>query len=82
MSEGEAEEKEMWDMNSDDPLIRARGICMFKNCDVRKIIKELQDCQTRVANKPYTAETCQQELTDLVMAVDHCVGHKAFGALK
>ncbi|XP_053619685.1 uncharacterized protein LOC128680504 [Plodia interpunctella] len=69
---------DMFDSKSDDQLTRERGICMDTNCDVRKYFNILRECQKRLENKPYTAETCHQETVDLIEAIDHCVADKAF----
>ncbi|XP_028028092.1 uncharacterized protein LOC114241464 [Bombyx mandarina] len=51
---------------------------MEKNCDVRRVFMTLKECQKRIKSKTYTAETCHQETVDLIEAIDHCVGDKAF----
>ncbi|XP_063629870.1 cytochrome b-c1 complex subunit 6, mitochondrial-like [Cydia splendana] len=80
--EGEEEKLELWSAEADDPLVRERGKCIEQNHHVQVLFKELEDCQERVKSKDYTAETCHQEMKDLIEAVDHCVGDKAFLLLK
>ncbi|XP_072934193.1 cytochrome b-c1 complex subunit 6, mitochondrial-like [Epargyreus clarus] len=67
-----------WHSEANDPLARERGICLEKDCKVKKFYKVLQTCQDRVQSRSQTAETCHQEVMDLMGAVDHCVGAKAF----
>ncbi|KAG6451235.1 uncharacterized protein LOC115444262 [Manduca sexta] len=69
---------DMYNPKAVDQLTKQRGICMSKDCDVRKVYILLRDCQHRVKSKPYTAETCHQETVDLLEALDRCVADKAF----
>ncbi|XP_045780546.1 cytochrome b-c1 complex subunit 6, mitochondrial-like isoform X2 [Maniola jurtina] len=67
-----------FDKDSPDPLVMERGKCLEKNSKVQKMAGVLQACEQRVTSKSYTAETCSQEVVDLMEALDHCVGSKAF----
>ncbi|XP_063541838.1 cytochrome b-c1 complex subunit 6, mitochondrial-like [Cydia strobilella] len=80
--EEEEEQLELWSAEANDQLVRERGKCLTQNHHVQVIFKELEECQKRVKGKDYTAETCHQEMKDLMEAVDHCVGDKAFLLLK
>ncbi|XP_061723412.1 cytochrome b-c1 complex subunit 6, mitochondrial-like [Cydia pomonella] len=81
-NEEEEEQLELWSAEANDQLVRERGKCLGQNHHVQVIFKELEECQKRVKGKDYTTETCHQEMKDLIEAVDHCVGDKAFLLLK
>ncbi|XP_048001496.1 cytochrome b-c1 complex subunit 6, mitochondrial-like [Leguminivora glycinivorella] len=81
-AEEEEEKLELWSADANDQLVRERGKCLAHDHHVAVVFKELEDCQKRVKGKSYTAETCHQEMKDLMEAVDHCVGDKAFLLLK
>ncbi|CAH2059238.1 unnamed protein product, partial [Iphiclides podalirius] len=48
------------------------------NCEVRRAYEVFQRCEERVKGKSYTAETCEEEIIDLMESLDHCVADKAF----
>ncbi|XP_068625666.1 cytochrome b-c1 complex subunit 6, mitochondrial-like [Battus philenor] len=68
----------MFDPNSADQLTKERGDCLQYDCGIKKIYEQFQRCENRVKGKSYTAETCEEELIDLMVALDHCVAEKAF----
>ncbi|XP_039760863.1 cytochrome b-c1 complex subunit 6, mitochondrial-like [Pararge aegeria] len=69
-----------FDKDSADPLAQERGKCLEKSEKVQKLVGVLHACEQRVQSKSYTAETCSQEVVDLLQALDHCVGPKAFAS--
>ncbi|XP_032523217.1 cytochrome b-c1 complex subunit 6, mitochondrial-like [Danaus plexippus] len=72
----------LFDKNSPDQLTKQRAICMERDCQSKKMYELLKACEKRVTSKTYTAETCSQEVIDLLEALDHCVGDKAFKEFK
>ncbi|CAG5014120.1 unnamed protein product [Parnassius apollo] len=68
----------MFDPNSGDQIIKERGICLQEDCNAKRMYEVFKECESRVKGKPYTAETCEEEIVDLMEALDRCVGHKAF----
>ncbi|CAG9118897.1 unnamed protein product [Plutella xylostella] len=77
-----AEDKVMFDPDSEDQLEKERAVCLEKDCHVHKFFLKLQECEKRVKSRTNTAETCAEETSDLMEAVDHCVGATAFKQLQ
>jgi len=46
------------------------------------LAEKYQACNDRVNSRKETAETCSEELFDLLHAIDHCVTEKLFSRLK
>lgn len=63
-----------------DPLPALREECTAHHC--QKLKDELEKCNERVRSKSKTAETCHQEMVDLIQCVDHCAMPKLFKKLK
>ncbi|XP_034837314.1 cytochrome b-c1 complex subunit 6, mitochondrial-like isoform X2 [Maniola hyperantus] len=72
---------EKFDKDSPDPLTMERGKCLERNSKVQKMADVLHACEQRVTSKSYTAESCSQEVVDLMEALDHCVGSRAFAKI-
>ncbi|XP_014364596.2 uncharacterized protein LOC106715757 [Papilio machaon] len=72
------EEKPMFDPNSADPLTKERGICLQYDCAVKRLYEVFTQCEKRVKSKDYTAETCEEEIIDLMEGIDNCVEDRAF----
>ncbi|XP_013142118.1 PREDICTED: uncharacterized protein LOC106106125 [Papilio polytes] len=72
------EEKPLFDSNSTDQLTKERGICLQYDCAVKKLYEVFAQCEKRVKSKEYTAETCEEEIIDLMEELDQCVDDKAF----
>ncbi|CAH1641449.1 unnamed protein product [Spodoptera littoralis] len=72
-------EVKLFDSSSPDPLTRERGLCIENCCKTRPFVVALQDCTKRVTKKAaYTAETCHDEILELMEALDKCTKNKAF----
>ncbi|XP_052744912.1 cytochrome b-c1 complex subunit 6, mitochondrial-like [Bicyclus anynana] len=67
-----------FNQDSPDNLVKQRWKCLQNNEKVKKMQGLLKSCDARVKSKSYTAETCSQEVIDLMEALDHCVGNSAF----
>ncbi len=55
-----------------DPLTKLKELCAEDHaCEALKT--RLQECTDRVNSKPWTKETCNEELLDFLHCVDECV---------
>ncbi|ENN71745.1 hypothetical protein HUJ04_001297 [Dendroctonus ponderosae] len=64
-----------------DPQQVLRDQCMdTSHC--KSLAEKYQACNNRVRSRKQTAETCVEELFDLLHAVDHCVTADLFNKLK
>ncbi|CAG9770795.1 unnamed protein product [Ceutorhynchus assimilis] len=64
-----------------DPQQALREQCRgTKHC--QDLAEKYQACNDRVNSRSQTAETCVEELFDLLHAVDHCVTKDLFKRLK
>jgi len=55
-----------------DPLTKLKELCSEDHaCEQAK--HRLQECTDRVNSKPWTKETCNEELLDFLHCVDECV---------
>lgn len=64
-----------------DPLEVLREKCRETE-HAKNLAEKYQACNERVLSKKRTAETCVEELFDLLHAVDHCVKKDLFNVLK
>ncbi|XP_041985467.1 uncharacterized protein LOC121737819 [Aricia agestis] len=71
----------IFDEDSADPLTQLRVDCLENSTQVRQMYEAFQECEERVTSKSYTAETCEQEVVDLMQALDKCVGKRLFQQL-
>ncbi|CAF4397714.1 unnamed protein product [Rotaria sp. Silwood2] len=69
-------EKEMKEIGDADPLAKLKQLCSEEHgCE--KVKHRLQECTNRVQSKPYTKETCNEELLDFLHCVDECMAMAA-----
>jgi len=73
---GEEEEEELV-----DPQEKMREKCR-ETSECAKLIEKLQTCNDRVNSRTKTAETCMEEIIDVMHCVDHCASKKLFNFLK
>ncbi|XP_065201414.1 cytochrome b-c1 complex subunit 6, mitochondrial-like [Planococcus citri] len=65
----------------EDPFTGLKANCA--NSDKGKALKQrLEECNARVRSRKQTAETCEEELHDLVHFIDHCAAKDLFKYLK
>ena len=55
-----------------DPLTKLKELCGDDHA-CEKFKHRLQECTDRVNSKPWTKETCNEELLDFLHCVDECV---------
>lgn len=53
-----------------------------KHSEAVSLRAKFNECEERVNSRSKTEETCEEELLDLLHAVDHCVAGKIFTKLK
>lgn len=63
-----------------DPMENIRSECVDKHCANFK--EKLQECTDRVTSRKNTAETCEEELFDLLHCRDHCAYKEIFKNVK
>lgn len=63
-----------------DPQTVLREECKDKHCLGYE--KRLNECNDRVNSRSQTAETCMEEIIDLMHCVDHCASKTLFSKLK
>lgn len=63
-----------------DPQGVIREECNAHHCE--KYQTKLTTCNARVNSRSNTAETCYEELLDLMHCIDHCASQKLFTKLK
>ncbi|KPJ03815.1 putative small nuclear ribonucleoprotein Sm D2 [Papilio xuthus] len=51
--------------------------CNTYDCAVKRLYDVFQQCEKRVKSKEYTAETCEEEIIDLMEGIDSCVDDRA-----
>jgi len=74
-------EKEMKGIGDADPLAKLKELCAEEHaCEALK--HRLQECTDRVNSKPWTKETCNEELLDFLHCVDECWSPHVFKYLK
>ncbi|KAF7283645.1 ubiquinol-cytochrome c reductase 11 kDa subunit isoform X2 [Rhynchophorus ferrugineus] len=64
-----------------DPQQTLRAQCLDTD-HCKHLAEKYQTCNDRVSSRSQTAETCVEELFDLLHAVDHCVTKDLFSKLK
>ncbi|CAH1168797.1 unnamed protein product [Phyllotreta striolata] len=64
-----------------DPLDLLKDECK-KKAHIKRLEEIYQTCNDRVNTKGCTAETCVEELFDLLRAIDKCIKNKVFQVLK
>ncbi|GLV38474.1 Ubiquinol-cytochrome c reductase 11 kDa subunit [Carabus blaptoides fortunei] len=64
-----------------DPQQTLRDKCR-EGHHAKSLAEKYQICNDRVNSRSETAETCVEELFDLLHAIDHCVTEKLFNQLK
>ncbi|CAG9860927.1 unnamed protein product [Phyllotreta striolata] len=64
-----------------DPQQILRDKCR-EGSHAQKLAEKYQTCNERVLSRTQTAETCTEELFDLLHAIDHCVTKDLFSKLK
>ncbi|XP_066257624.1 cytochrome b-c1 complex subunit 6, mitochondrial [Euwallacea similis] len=64
-----------------DPQAVLREKCS-ETSHCKSLAEKYQACNDRVRSRSQTAETCVEELFDLLHAVDHCVTAELFTKLK
>merc|ERR1712071_603925 len=81
--EQEVEEAEVAEEEADlvDPMVETKEKCsQTKACAA--LFEKLTSCNTRVASKTETTETCVEEESDFLHCVDHCLAPQLFKHLK
>merc|ERR1712071_660336 len=64
-----------------DPMVEIKEKCsQTKACAA--LFEKLTSCNTRVASKTETTETCVEEESDFLHCVDHCLAPQLFKHLK
>merc|ERR1711946_2511 len=64
-----------------DPMVGIKERCsQTKACAA--LFEKLTNCNTRVASKTETTETCVEEESDFLHCVDHCLAPQLFKHLK
>ncbi|XP_030747386.1 cytochrome b-c1 complex subunit 6, mitochondrial [Sitophilus oryzae] len=64
-----------------DPQQTLRAQCLETN-HCKHLAEKYQACNDRVNSRSHTTEICNEELFDLLHAVDHCVTKDLFSKLK
>ncbi|KAK7574469.1 hypothetical protein V9T40_011660 [Parthenolecanium corni] len=64
-----------------DPFVPIRENCKKREKAIA-LRKKYDECNARVRSKKKTAETCEEELHDLVKVLDHCVAESLFDHVK
>ncbi|CAL1267241.1 unnamed protein product [Larinioides sclopetarius] len=63
-----------------DPMDTIRQECVEKHC--ANFLEKLNECNDRVSSRKKTAETCAEELVDLLHCRDHCAIKEIFKRVK
>ncbi|GFU70773.1 cytochrome b-c1 complex subunit 6 [Trichonephila clavipes] len=63
-----------------DPMDEIREKCVEKHCS--NFLEKLNECNDRVRSRKKTAESCAEELVDLLHCRDHCAYKEIFKNVK